>query len=272
MGRLTWFGIALVALLPFHLQVPAQSQECRVTVGTAPSPSPGWRMTSIGVWWNDLAGDIAVPGDPCPALPQVGPVLAKFAFEGSSEGFRSLVARDGNAVDGLQLLAGGFVSSTGPWWFDTNHDIFMDRQNGLHLVAFQEIRNLQPNVHARKVRLEHVAMRVRGAADLGREQLVWWMQTRPLGSSQFVNVALTGHPISLAPDWQWVFLDLSDPGAWTCLGANPQKAYMYGCAPMEAVLDDVNRNFGLILYPTSGAVTGTIEVDDVRIRYSLASH
>lgn len=174
-----------------------------------------------------------------------------------------------------------FIRSGRPWWPDPNHDIRADGTLGVNLVAYLYSRDLLPNVHDREIDLRHARLefRIRGnGLALGGAELVFWVQARPKGFKHFVNLALTGRPITpeaASGDWTGVVLELDPDAEWTCLGAGPLRHETYGCATPGEVLSDVNRDFGFILYPVpldksaDRAPRGSISLDDILLTYRL---
>jgi hypothetical protein len=113
-----------------------------------------------------------------------------------------------------------------------------------------------------------------------------------MGSSLAANYVLTGRPFQVTPDWSEQTVTLSaNPRDWTCLGARHDLLGYYGCDDIDAVLQDVNVDLILVLFPVqvtpldpgveihsgrphfeyevdwSTLPSGTVEVDTIRIDY-----
>ena len=257
--------------------------DARVTLERPPSSSPGWRVTSNGVWLNDLSGEVLGPGAPLPLSPPVGPQVYVANFDRGGQQWKSIFPFHEARERAVPWQRAGFIQSKGPWWPDSNHDVRADGQLGVNLVAYLDSRNLLPDVHVhdreidfRNARLE---FRIRGEnLSLRDAQLVFWVQSRPHDARHFVNLALTGEPLTGAATsgrWTSVALDLDPDGEWTCLGPAPSRLQIYGCASPTEVLSDANRDFGFLLYPVpidkagAGAPRGSISFDDIRLTYRL---
>jgi len=254
--------------------------------GGAPDGRPGWRQTSEGEWVNDRTHERYVPGTLPPPVPALGPQTYAASFASDTEGWASIGGQAPGSPDGSTIEAsawtpngyagGGFVSR-GPWWLDTNQGR-SDQGAGLHLVAYLWSRALLPGVHYHRIdfRDAELTFWLRGQGiELAGSHLVVWVQAR--GKDKAANWALTSQPLDrelLAGDWQPVRRTLvADPAQWTCLDALNARPDMYACAPLEAVLGDVNADWGLLLYPVPGVgailPSGAIELDELRLQYRL---
>jgi hypothetical protein len=147
-------------------------------------------------------------------------------------------------------------------------------------VTFFYAGDLFPAVHAHKLRFDSVQITLRGHdVDLRGANLYFWVQARP--SDKAVDLVLVGQPVDaavLTDVWSTVTLRVAPDAGWECMNTMPLLSDRYACAPAADVLRDINRRFGLIIYPIACGVpckqpeqnpTGTIDIDDVTINYRL---
>jgi hypothetical protein len=84
--------------------------------------------------------------------------------------------------------------------------------------------------------------------DMQGSQMLLLIQGATQGTT--ANFVLTGQPFRITRDWSIQTVTLTpDPAQWTCLGARESMKHVYGCAPVEAVLRDVNVDLMFVLFP-----------------------
>ena len=70
--------------------------------------------------------------------------------------------------------------------------------------------------------------------------------------------------------WHTVTLDLAnDPSQWTCLGSAESRRDTYGCAPLDAMLGNVDDDLGFLMLPVDPArlPEGIVDFDDFVVTY-----
>ncbi len=183
----------------------------------------------------------------------------------------------------------GVAYCFGPWFVDPNHA--PPGAGYLHMLMFI---TTSPKWVARKeypsnafvegkrstnLTNARVTLRLRGTFDLpdnvrggiekARKQgevpmglqgsrLLLWVQAETQGT--MANFALTGQPFQITPNWseQTVVLQ-PDPTQWTCAGGRHDLIQKYGCADIADVLEDVNLDLYLVLFPLKVVPAGEVE-------------
>jgi hypothetical protein len=78
---------------------------------------------------------------------------------------------------------------------------------------------------------------------------------------------LTGHPIKVTTDWsEQRITAAADESQWTCLGSRHDRSDYYGHTPLKTVLNDVNADILLVLYPLDIAPMGPLNGDPHLLR------
>jgi hypothetical protein len=78
---------------------------------------------------------------------------------------------------------------------------------------------------------------------------------------------LTGAPIEVSPEWSERTLEVTaDEPGWVCLGARHDRTRTYGFVPLERILQDVNADIMLVLFPLDVRPMGAIPGDPDRLR------
>lgn len=73
---------------------------------------------------------------------------------------------------------------------------------------------------------------------------------------------LTGQPLTVTPEWsEQTVIATPDPHQWTCLGSRHDRGRNYGRVDLPTILQDVNTNIMLILFPLTVAPMGPISGD-----------
>jgi hypothetical protein len=104
--------------------------------------------------------------------------------------------------------------------------------------------------HPRNFTGARIRARIRGALESRGARLTILVQGQPDAKGLRANWVLTGQSFSVGSDWEDQEVILSaDPSQWTFLGSRHDLVDLYGYAPIEAVLADVNVSFIFILYP-----------------------
>jgi hypothetical protein len=182
-------------------------------------------------------------------------------------------------VEGVQSAG----AAGGSFWWDGNH--IAPGRGWLHLLMVMWAEGQTDGLNRPGVipkgdlRGGKVTMRLRthnvngnpGFYLAKKTRLAFWMQsfvrTAADGEGRFVNLVQvrdliceqmgTQRPMTrggndtwiVSPEWTDVTIPLDpNPDAWICLGARPDKAVSYACAPVGQVLSDFNHNMGVIAF------------------------
>jgi hypothetical protein len=108
-------------------------------------------------------------------------------------------------------------------------------------------------------------LRTRGEVELRGAQIVFLAQARCDGITS--GWVCTGRSFPITEDWSEpsVVLD-PDPALWQCLGSRHDRTETYGQRPLERILEDVNCNIMLLLFPLTVDPMGPIDGDAHRLR------
>lgn len=161
----------------------------------------------------------------------------------------------------------------GPWALDANHappgagylHLLMHihtleerlhapyaRQAGMYSDAFIRERRhaFVHGGHSRNLTNVRVRVRIRGEAALRGSQCTILAQGQPGLRGPRANWILTGQHYEITPEWSDQELLLTpDPSQWTFLGSRHDLTDLYGHAPIERVLEDVNVSLIFVLFP-----------------------
>ncbi len=151
---------------------------------------------------------------------------------------------------------GTYVASRSPWWMDPNHK--SPGAGYLNIVGYTFLNSRDggmpiPSMNPSGATV-NLRMMIKDLDTKGGHQY-FWFQTKHAPTGRAVNFALTRYPIGqmLNPDsWGELALPLAPSSQdSTCLGSSNEKQVMYGCAPIEEDLADVNADFGFIVLPVT---------------------
>lgn len=79
--------------------------------------------------------------------------------------------------------------------------------------------------------------------------------------------ALTGSPFVIKPEWtEQTVVAAPDPTKWTCLGSRHDRTKTYGRIDLATILQDVNTNIMLILFPLNVVPMGPMKGDPHLLR------
>jgi hypothetical protein len=169
------------------------------------------------------------------------------------------------------------VITRSPWWIDYNHA--PPGAGYLHMLATLMTRgpfgeHLRETAGENRFAAEEfpldltqatMTLRARGELlDRGAQVCLLLQSIQAKVCSGWM---LTGRPFQVATEWttQSITLD-PDPSLWTCLGSRHDRTDFYGTLPLEAVLQNVNVNLLLTLFPLDVVPMGPIDGDPDRLR------
>jgi len=161
------------------------------------------------------------------------------------------------------------VMSSSPWWIDYNHAppgagylhmVYMQMTRGPLGEAFMDAGGknhfVQGN-HSRRFTNAKVTVRTRGELELRGAQLVLLIQSTVDGLTS--PHLLTGQPVNVTREWSETTMHCTpDPKQWTSLGVRHDRGDTYGHRPLEKVLDDVNIDIMLVLFPLNVVPMGPL--------------
>jgi hypothetical protein len=165
-----------------------------------------------------------------------------------------------------------------PWWIDYNHA--PPGAGYLHLLAILltrgpfgehqrevagENRFVRDGFGTRDFTHAQVSLRLKGEVELRGAQLCLLFQSVQDGVCS--GWLLTGQPFEITADWSDQTASLTtDPTQWTPLGSRHDRADYYGQLPLERVLQQVNTNLLLVLFPLDVQPMGPLASDPHRLR------
>ena len=154
----------------------------------------------------------------------------------------------------------GRLTSRSPWWIDYNHAppgagymhmVFTLNTRGPQGEFYNEVGG--PNAFIQEARptnftAANIDITLRGELTTQGAQLMLLIQGRVDGIIS--GWLLNGQPIPVTQHTTTQRLQLvPDEAQWTALGSRHDRTDMYGVKPLRDVLDDVNVNIMLVLFP-----------------------
>ena len=169
-------------------------------------------------------------------------------------------------------IQNGAAMSRSPWWIDYNHAppgvgylnlLYMLNTAGRDGEHQREVagpnRFIEGN-HSTRFTDARMTLRLKGELNLNGAQLVLLCQGGTSGLTS--GWLFTGQPIQVTPDWSEQQLHLQpDTDQWQCLGARHDRADFYGSIPLADILNNVNVNILLVLFPLNIVPMGDIPGD-----------
>lgn len=227
---------------------------------------------------DDIRIDDAAPGEAAPggaSSPATQPGASRRIYrETFDHGAGGWCGYDGKGVAALELRDGAAISRS-PWWVDYNHA----PPGGGYLHILYCLYTVSPTAasavagpnrfvagnYATDFTNARLTFRLRGELDAKGAQLVVLAQSRVGDKS--INSVLTGQPIRITPDWSEQTVTLvPDDTQWTCLGSRHDRFETYGWEKIAPVLNDLNLDLILVLFPLDVVPIGPIEGDPHRLR------
>lgn len=166
----------------------------------------------------------------------------------------------------------GVVANRSPWWVDYNHAppgsgylhmIFCLNTKGPFGEEMKEAAGPNGFVNRgcpRNFTNASLTFTLKGELETRGANLVLLVQASQGGICS--GWALTGQPLRVTPDWtEQTIRAVPDEKQWACLGARHDREDYYGRIDLATVLNDVNTNIMLILFPLTIAPMGPIEGD-----------
>ncbi|HWQ56605.1 MAG TPA: hypothetical protein VN442_23155 [Bryobacteraceae bacterium] len=164
----------------------------------------------------------------------------------------------------------GVAYCHGPWYLDSHHAPPGAGYLNMLMYLYTKGANLPPDHIGRKGNAfldrkmstnllnAKLTARLRGKMDMQGAQMVLLVQGSTHGTT--ANFVLTGQPFRVTEEWSEQTIRLTpDPAQWTCLGARESMKQRYGCAPIEAVLADVNVDIMFVLFPLKVVPVGDVK-------------
>jgi hypothetical protein len=172
----------------------------------------------------------------------------------------------------------GQLTTRSPWWIDYNHA--PPGAGYLHMLAvlitgdtaYREsyidaggANRFVDGGFSTDFRNARLTLRLKGELEMrGAGLLVLVQGTIERLSSGWL---LTGSPFRVTPDWSEQTVNLTaDKSRWTCLGSRQDRTRSYGVHPLERILENVNANIMLVLFPLDVAPMGPTAADPHRLR------
>lgn len=177
-------------------------------------------------------------------------------------------------------IADGAAKTQPPWGIDFNHAPpgagylhlpYVLLTGGHQRTEFSGPNRFVEGGYSTDLTHADFTVRIRGEMDMkGAELLLLVQAAVPRGKPTVVaNFVLKGRPISVTPAWSEQTLHLApDPAQWLCMGTRGAGADcdIYGYAPLEQVLKDVNVDLILVLFGLDVVPAGPIQGDPHRLR------
>jgi hypothetical protein len=171
----------------------------------------------------------------------------------------------------------GTVTSRSPWWIDYNHA--PPGAGYMHLL-FMLLTSGSPGEYHREVSGDNrfvkgafgtrftdavIQLRLKGELLARNTQLLLLVQGVHKGICS--GWLLTGQPITVTEDWSTQTITaVDDDSMWTCLGSRHDRSDFYGTTPLKTVLNDVNADILLVLFPLDIAPMGPLNGDSHQLR------
>lgn len=177
-------------------------------------------------------------------------------------------------------LVDGAAKTQPPWGIDFNHAPpgagYLHLPYVLITSGHQRTDLSGPNRfvnggYATDLTSARFTVRLRGEMEMRGAELLLLIQAGvPRHNPTVVaNLVLKGQPIAVTPDWSEQTLHLApDPAQWLCMGTRGAGADcpIYGCAPVEQVLRDVNVDLILVLFGLDVVPAHPLQGDPHRLR------
>ncbi|MBI2440516.1 MAG: hypothetical protein HYV35_04000 [Lentisphaerae bacterium] len=186
----------------------------------------------------------------------------------------------GGGVRKLEIVDGA-AKAQPPWGIDFNHappgaaylqlPYVLLTNNERHYQEFSGPNRFVEEGYSTNLTDTKFTVRIRGQMDMkGTEMLLLVQAGVPRDNPKLVaNMVLKAQPIAITPDWSEQTLYLApDPKQWLCMGTRGEGADcpIYGCAPIEDVLRDVNDDIILVLFGLDIVPAVPIQGDIHRLR------
>ena len=178
----------------------------------------------------------------------------------------------------LEIQDGAVVSHS-PWWVDYNHappgggylHLVMGLMTSETAKTFKQGEEVGGENQFAKASFPtdftnaKLTVGVKGQLDLRGAKLCLLIQgTVGEICSGWV---LTGQPIKVNKDWsEQTITAVCDPNQWTPLDSRHDRTETYGRIELETILNDVNTNIYLVMFPLNVVPEGPIQGDPHRLR------
>ncbi|MBI2440514.1 MAG: hypothetical protein HYV35_03990 [Lentisphaerae bacterium] len=203
-------------------------------------------------------------------------------FDDGPGGWLNWVAGHGPGGGPRKLeIIDGAAKSEPPWGIDFNHGPPGAAYLQLPYVLLTGSRYRSPELSGRNRFVEggystnltnaKFTVRIRGEMEMkGTELLLLAQAGVPRDNPKVVaNMVLKAQPITVTRKWSEQTLHLApDPAQWLCMGTRGEGADcpIYGCAPIEDVLKDVNVDIILVLFGLDIVPAVPVQGDIHRLR------
>lgn len=198
-------------------------------------------------------------------------------FDGAGNGWLGWGNRQGDQVASgvaAPVLENGCAVSRGPWWVDANHAPPGGGYLHIHYCLHTTVHKNTPiydrisggntfikGGYPLDFRDAEFTVRIKGDIDQKGANLVFLAQA-DVGKVRS-NHVLTAQPIEITPDFTEQTLVLEpDPAQWTALGSRHDRTDLYGEAPIEDMLANLNVDFILVHFPLNVKPTPGVELED----------
>ncbi|MGH9396154.1 MAG: hypothetical protein ACRD18_04815 [Terriglobia bacterium] len=177
----------------------------------------------------------------------------------------------------LEQAAGALISRS-PWWIDYNHAppgagylhmlFCMLTKGPCYGEAYIEaagINHFVEQAFPANFAGARITLRARGELETSGSHLVLLVQATRNGLT--CGWALTGTPVTVTEEWsEQTIVVPPDQDQWTCLGSRHDRTKCYGRVDLQSVLQDVNTNIMLILFPLNIVPMGPLPGDPHLLR------
>ncbi len=171
----------------------------------------------------------------------------------------------------------GVVCCQGPWWVDYNHA----PPGGGYLQLLMCLVTKGPTGEATReaggpnrfigggyptdFANARISLRLRGELEAAGTRFSVLLQANVDGLTS--GWVLTGETFEVTPDWSEQSVTcVPDPSAWVSIGSRHDRTDTYGERPLARVLQDVNVNMHLIMFPVKPRPMGRIDGDPHLLR------